>query len=394
MIHRRAVGMGLMRFLTLDRHSVNRARIRERRIFRTCHARIFAMIVRLEWSMADLDLRDLDRWCREVMPELATFYAACEYRTRKRAGQKLGKEGQSVGRSISRLEVLLKDSLGGGSLVSPEKPREVKATDAGRALLEYWKDIVSLRLGLLEKLSTLQRGSEIRAATTNYAWLAYGDALEHAYKKRRTDGVVSPGNKFYGRDRVWEDVEKQVLEGNADIGIYSFPPSRQKEFPKDLGCLNWMEEEIVLVLSPDLARKAKKEKVSVYELSLRLPSMPRIVHYARELGFDRTDAIEDYLRRQNVLRRYEEDWLLGVNSIAEIKDTLIKKGGISFLPWPTVEEEHQKKTLHAYPLNSYMRPRVIKIIYRLHGLRSAVQDFCDAAETLRGIRNFPIQTPA
>jgi hypothetical protein len=133
----------------------------------------------------------------------------------------------------------------------------------------------------------------------------------------------------------------------------------------------------------------KSDNISVYELSLLLPALPPVVHYSRSLGFDRTDTIEDYLRTQRVLKRFEGDWLLGVNSIAEIRDTLKQKGGISFLPWPTVEEDHKKGTLTAYRLSVPMRARVIKIISRLHNSRGAVQDFIAAATTLRDPKNLP-----
>jgi DNA-binding transcriptional LysR family regulator len=337
--------------------------------------------------MAEFDDRQFEHWCREVTPELATFYAACKYKTRAMAGKKLGKDGQNVGRSITRLDGLLNDLLSGASLVSSEEPRKVIPTDAGKALLRYCEESSAAHLRLVDNLTQLQRSSEIRAATTHYAWLAYGDGLVRAYKQRRPDGVVNFGGKFYGQDRVWDEIEREVLEGRADIGVYSFPPSRQRLFPKDLSLLNWIEEEIVLVLPRELAKKVKGSNISIYELSLLLPALPPVVHYSRSLGFDRTDTIEDYLRSHRVLKRFEGDWLLGVNSIAEIKDTLKQKGGISFLPWPTVAEDHKKGTLTAYRLNAPMRARVIKIISRLHNSRGAVQDFIAAATTLRDPKN-------
>jgi DNA-binding transcriptional LysR family regulator len=87
--------------------------------------------------------------------------------------------------------------------------------------------------------------------------------------------------------------------------------------------------------------------------------------------------------------RFDGEWLLGVNTIAEIKETLIRKGGMSFLPWPAVEQEHKKGTLTAFRLYPPMRPRTIKIISRLHNARPAVRDFCEAAESLSGIKEFP-----
>lgn len=332
---------------------------------------------------ANIDFRTFEQWCREVLPELATFYAACEYKTRKKAGDKLGKQGQNVGKAIFRLERLLKDVLGGGSLIDHNEPRHVIATEAGGELLAYCQQLASSRVRLLESLARLQRGAEVRLAMTHYAWLAYGNALEFAYKKRRPDGVVNFGDKFYGQDKVWEDIEQEVLLGRADVGVYSFPPSRRKEFPKDLSLRNWIEEEIVLVLPKGLV-KTNRSTISIQHL----PAFPRVVHYRRSLDFDRTDTIEKYLEQQNVKSRFESDWLLGVNTIAEIKDTLLHKGGMSFLPWPTVEQEYRKGTLKVFHLNPPMRPRVMKIICRLHTSRGAIRDFLRAADTLEGPRRF------
>ncbi len=340
--------------------------------------------------MDDFDVRENEQWCREVMPESGTFHAACIYKTRHTAGVKLNKKGQSVGRSITRLESLLHEELNGGFLVDPAETRKVVPTDAGKLFLKYCEDVAALRIKLQRDMIKMQRGSEIRVATTQYAWQAYGAELEKAYKAIRPDGVLNPGGNFWEQDRVWEEIEARVIDGSADIGIYSFPPSRRKEFPAELGLIDLIEEEFVLVLGKGLAKLVKGDRVSLFELSQLVPALPKILHYRRDLGFDRTDLIEDYLRRDRVLPRYGEKaaWLEGFGSILEIKDKIVKEGGISFLPWPTVAQEHKEHKLKAYPLQLFMRPRVIKIIYRPHNCRTSVQDFIDAARNLAGARKF------
>jgi DNA-binding transcriptional LysR family regulator len=332
---------------------------------------------------ADIDVRVFEQWCRQVLPDLATFYAACSYKNRSKAGDKLGKRGQNVGKSITRLERLLKDFLGGGWLIDHNEPRSVISTEAGEELFRYCQELASSRARVLDNLTRLQRGSEVRLAMTHYAWLAYGSALEAAYKQQRPDGIVNFGDKFYGQDRVWEDIEQEIVKGKADIGVYSFPPSRQKDLPKNLSARDWIEEEIVLVVPKGFVKSAK----STISLA-NLPAFPRVVHYSRSLNFDRTDTIERYLKHQNVRDRFAGDWLLGVNTISEIKDTLLHKGGMSFLPWPTVEREYRKGMLEVFRLSPPMRPRVMKIICRLHTSRGAIRDFLRAAYTLDGPRVF------
>jgi DNA-binding transcriptional LysR family regulator len=335
--------------------------------------------------MKEFDARDFEDWCREVLPELATFQAACLYGNRSRAGTAVGKQGPNVGKSISRLETLFRTHLHGGSLIDHSEPRKVVPTEAGEELVSYCEQVNSLRAQFLNNLERLQKGSEIRVAMTHYAWLAYGNALEAAYKERRPDGQINFGDKFYGQDKVWHDIEQEVAAGRSDIGVYSFPNSRKREVPTGLAVRNWLEEEIVLVLPGRAPENPKGSTVSLKDLG----KYPRIVHYSRSLGFDRTATIEQYLRRQKVFKLYQGEWLLGVNTISEIKDTLLKKGGMSFLPWPTVEDEHARGTLRAYRLDPPMRPRVMKIICRLHSSRRAITDFMKAAASLEGERNFP-----
>ncbi len=340
--------------------------------------------------MPKIDYWEFERWCREVLPELGTFQAACHFQTRLMAGARLQKEGPTIGRSLKRLnEGLLQEFLGGGSLFDKEEQRGVQPTDAGRAVLEYGEQVYALRAALLEKLTALQSGSGVRVAMTHYAWLTYNTALETAYRKVRSDGTIHNSDKFYEQDRVWEEVEQEVLGGRADIGVYSFPPSRLKQFAPELSLIDWMEEEFVLVLPRELARKIKSPWKTIYDLSQLLPILPRVVHYRRSLGFDRTLIIHDYLRQQGVMPRFNGEWLLGVNTIAEIKETLLSKEGMSFLPWQSVEQECNKGALFAYKLYPPMRPRTIKIISRLHNARPAVKDFLDAAKSLSKVMEFP-----
>jgi DNA-binding transcriptional LysR family regulator len=335
--------------------------------------------------MKEFDPRDFEDWCREVLPELATFQAACHYGNRTRAGTAVGKRGPNVGKSISRLEILFRSQLQGGSFIDRTEPRKVVPTEAGEELVRFCEEVSTLRAKFLENMERLQKSSEIRLAMTHYAWLAYGNALEAAYRERRPGGQINFGDKFYGQDKVWHDIEQEVAAGRSDIGVYSFPNSRKREVPVGLAVRNWIEEEIVLVLPGRAPENPRGATISLKDLG----KFPRIVHYSRSLGFDRTATIEQYLRRQKILREYRGEWLLGVNTISEIKETLLQKGGMSFLPWPTIENEHASGALRAYHLNPPMRPRIMKIICRLHTSRRAIADFMKAAASLEGERRFP-----
>jgi DNA-binding transcriptional LysR family regulator len=334
--------------------------------------------------MNDEEMRQFEQWCRKVLPEMGRFRAACVLKNRRRAGATLGVEGPNIGRSIDDLDELLRGWLDDGSLIDRHETRQVIPTEAGEELLRYCEKLAELRAEVLANLDRLQRGSQIRVAMTHSAFIAYFSALESTYKTRRADGTLDYGRKFFSQDKVWTEIEREVLEGQADVGIYSFPPSRRREIDPNLTVQNWVQEEIVLVL-PESVNNPKGDTISLNDL----PLLPKIVHYDRSLRFDRTDTIEKYLRKHGALRRFKDNWLLGVGSIAEIKETLKRhKEFMSFLPWPTVQEEHQDRSLRAYRLNPPMRPRLMHTVCRLHCGRRAVADFLRAAAALQGPRNF------
>jgi DNA-binding transcriptional LysR family regulator len=340
--------------------------------------------------MPDFDSRAYKRFCEDVLSKLATFQTACESETRSEAGKVLGIRGQAVGKAIKALESSLKEPLNGGHLVDHSGPLTVVTTQAGDMLHVFAEQIRAISLQFHSKLTAAQHSGDVRLAMTRSAWLAYGKELQAAYKAIRLEGAVNFGNEFYSRDRVWNDIEEAILSGDADFGVYSFPPSRltrrgkKDRVPEEIAMHALTEEEIVLVFPGDSPNRPKGKQVSLKKLS----AMQSVVHYRRSLGFDRTSTIEAYLGQQGVLGRYDGDWLLGVDSISEIKDTLVRYGGMSFLPWPDVEREHHAQTLQAYRLNPPMRPRTIWLAYRLQTSRPAVKDFLKAANTIPKRREF------
>jgi DNA-binding transcriptional LysR family regulator len=339
--------------------------------------------------MGNFDVRRFDWFCREIMPELATFHTVADLGNRSQAAIKLGKTGPSVGKALVRLEKALKVELNGGFLIDHDEPRKPEPTDAGNLLREFCGKVLTESALFLDGLESLQRGSEIRLAITNYAWLAYGSDLESAYKLRRQDGTVNIGSRLYSQDKVWDEIEREVVERRADVG--SYPPSRRRKVPPELSTLDWIEEEMVLVIPA----KRMNLPTNVATVIGNLPEYGQVVHYDRSLQFDRTDTIEAYLKDHKILKQYPRGgWLLGVNTIPEIKDHLRHKGGVSFLPWPTVESEYRSGLFQVYRLKPQMRPRLLKVICRKHNSRPAVVDFMKAAGTMEGPRRFtPPESP-
>lgn len=336
--------------------------------------------------MRDFDVRLFRQFGGDVLRELPTVLAMEGSRYRSEAASLLGIDATAVGKCIRRLERSLGPELAGGSLIDHTELHALELTDAGKLLLAFANKVRDASALFLDELEALQRGAQIRLTMTRSAWLAYENELQAAYRKVRPEGVVNAGNEFYSRDRVWEDIERNVLESRADVGVYSFPPSRikKKQIPKALAIQKWIEEEMVLVFPGNYKQLPKGHTVSLPGLAFTEP----ILHYRRSLLFERTTTIETYLKGQKVLKRYRGDWLLGVDTIAEVKDTLVKKGGISFLPWPDVADEHRRGTLRAYRLAIPMRPRLVWLAYRLHTSRPAVSDFVKAAAKLQGKREF------
>lgn len=161
-------------------------------------------------------------------------------------------------------------------LVDPKEKKSVKLTDAGVKLLEFTKGVMRLKDGFYLELTKLNDGFDITVATTNYAWLTYAEELEGSYRKINDKGSLNPGKGFWQQDRVWEELEDAVLNGQADVGIYSYPPSRRKEFPKDLTQIDWVAEEYVFVVPAKIAATVKRDRLSISDLAGVMTDLPRV----------------------------------------------------------------------------------------------------------------------
>jgi DNA-binding transcriptional LysR family regulator len=337
--------------------------------------------------MHPLDQRRFDRFCREVLPEIATFSVLSDLRNRSQAGKVLGKTGPAVSKSVARLEGALGQELAGGFLIDHEEPQRAEPTDAGELLRKFCETLETESARFLDRLNALQRSSEIRLAITHYAYLSYGSKLDAAYRQRQPDGTLNIGDRLYSQDKVWDEIESQVLQGSADVGIYSYPPTRTHEVSSELSSLDWITEETVLVVPASRLGAS----VSFATAIRNLPDYGPVVHYDASLRFDRTKTIADFLKNHRLIDQYPGGrWLLGVNNILEIKEHLKRKGGVSFLPWPTVQDEYKDGIFRVFRLKPQMRPRLLKVITRKHNSRPAVTDFMKACAAMKRPQRFPV----
>ena len=338
--------------------------------------------------MAEFDAREFRNFSKHILHKLAVFETACSSGSRIEAGQKLGIDGSQVGKIILELERDLKDVLNGATLIDHSGPLAVVPTNAGRRLWQFAQSIRSASATFVNDLEAMQRSKDIRLAVTHSALLAYAHDLEREYKLVCPEGTLNWGDEFPSRDKVWDDIETRLLEGKADAGIYTYPPSRDKKklVPAGIAVHPWIEEEMVLVISKKSDVLPKERVVSLQNL----PKLERIVHYRRALEFERTTTIEAYLKQQKVLKRYAGDWLSGEDSITAIKDALIRRGGMSFLPWPDVQHEYEQKTLRVYKLDPPMRPRTVRIAFMLNASLPALAKFRMATARLKGQRTFEL----
>jgi DNA-binding transcriptional LysR family regulator len=338
--------------------------------------------------MAEFDDRAFKDFSKNILSKIAIFETACSSGSRIEAGLILGIDGSRIGKVILELEEDLKEYLHGGKLINHDGQIAVKSTDAGKRLCEFARKLRTDSIAFVNDLDALQSRADIRLVMTRSSWLSYSEELKEAYTSLSPGGSLHFGDEFYTRDRVWDDIELGVLQGQADAGIYTYPPSRDRrnQVPTELAVHRWIEEEIVLVFPVGSPHCPTGSVVSLRNL----PHLEPIFHYRRALKFDRTTTIEAYLRQENVLRRYgKADWLLGLDTISDIKETLIRlKQGMSFLPWPDVKHEYESGTLLAYRLDPPIRPRWVKVAYRRDAARPALANFREAVDRLKGKRDF------
>jgi DNA-binding transcriptional LysR family regulator len=142
-------------------------------------------------------------------------------------------------------------------------------------------------------------------------------------------------------------VVEAVLNGEADLGILSYPPANRA-----LQVVTLREEPMVVVTHPS-HRLARRRRVAPADLDGE-----RFVAFDHDLPIRR--AIDRALKQQGV----RVDVAMQFDNVETIKQAIGIAAGISILPAPTVQKESEMKTLAVADLALPGLVRPVAIIHR------------------------------
>lgn len=221
--------------------------------------------------------------------------------------------------------------------------RPLQLTEAGKLYLEYCRDVLRRREQFDTDLNQLKKETSgvVRVAAIYSVGLSEMSLVEERFRKRFPDGKLEVS---YLRP---EKIVEAVLEDRADLGLISYAEST-----RELLALPWLEEEMVVAVSPG-HRLAAYYKTDPVELQ----GEPFI-------AFD-----DDLPIRANVDRYFRDrgvsvDVVLHFDNLQMIKEAVAHNVGISILPARALREDLEQNRLVAIRLNPPDLFRPVRIIHR------------------------------
>jgi DNA-binding transcriptional LysR family regulator len=316
--------------------------------------------------------KDIDYFCRHVLPELVAFHLAVTSGSKETAGRQLGKTPHAIGKSITRAEEVLAEWLGECPLIDPLHPRKNIPTEAGDLLIDFSEQALTLSKNLLTALRTLRENHQVRVATIHSSWLRYSRSIELAFKKEFPNGEIT--TQFFNDSHYIRDIEKAVRDGRADVGITSYPPML---IDPPLYVQSLKDQQMVLVFSSRYALLPKGTKVRLMDVLLADKKI-KFVTYNRHLDIPANRKVEAYLVETGNKIGWEPEERDTGETISDLLDALLdqkKSNSFSILPRSAVLNEVEREHLKIYSLDP--SPQVWRwgIIYRSPIFRPAIEYF-------------------
>jgi DNA-binding transcriptional LysR family regulator len=229
--------------------------------------------------------------------------------------------------------------------------RPLQLTELGKSYYEGCRGLVEQ---YLELEASIREGRSELESTVQVAAIysvGLGDMGQYVERFQKLQPHARVHLEYLHPDRVYE----RVLDGTADVGLVSFPKKKARE----LICLPWRDEEMVLACSP------------AHALAGCRTVRPGQLAGERYVGFDKHLGIRKEVDR--FLRDHEVDVhvTMEFDNIENIKKAVEIAAGVALLPEPTIRHEVEAGTLVAVPLSGCRLVRPLGIIQNRHHKLSA-----------------------
>ena len=271
------------------------------------------------------------------MDNFRLFRDIAHYRSFSR-GARLNEVSQSAAsQQVRELERQL------GVALIDRSTRPLHLTAAGKMYLDYCRDVLRRWEEFDTDLSQLKKETSgvVRVAAIYSVGLSEMSLVEERFRKRYPEGRLEVS---YLRP---EKIVEAVQEDRADIGLISYAEST-----RDIIALPWLEEEMVVAVSPG------------HRLAAYYKTDPGELQGEPFIGFD-----EDLPIRANVDRYLRDhgvsvEVVLHFDNLQMVKEAVAHNAGISVLPERAMREDLEQNRLVAIRLNPADLYRPVRIIHR------------------------------
>ena len=252
------------------------------------------------------------------------------------AADKNGITQSTASQSVHRLEEYF------GTELIDRSNRPWKVTETGRKCFTLSRDVLEAYDRLEREVSDMQHlNTTVRVGSIYSVGFTYMSDCMKIFERS------VPGDDLQVEYLHPEVIPQRVLSGELDLGIISFAGNR-----RDLKVVPWLEEEMVLVCSPEHELSSRK--------AVWLPDVDGrdFVCFDNDLRISR--EITNILRETRVSRRV----CMNFDNIEAIKRAVEDGNYLAILPLPTLRRELAVNSLCAIPFNGVSLRRPLSIIYK------------------------------
>lgn len=270
--------------------------------------------------------------------QLYIFYAVASHHSFSRAAESLSITQPAVSIQVQELEKFL------GAALFHRRTRGLRITEVGETVFAYAQQIFSLSgklLETLEEIHNLQTGRlSLGASTTPGEYL-----LPMAVGRFRQ---LYPGinvDLYIANTRT---ITQRILNQELDLGMVGSHPTAGQD---DLGVIDYMEDEIVLVAAPThpLAQENSVSAAEVVDAGLIL----------REPGSATRNTAEAYFNQMGITPTAA----LSLGSNQALKQAAMAGGGVAVISRMGVTAETRAGMLVILPVTNWDCRRPLTLIY-------------------------------
>jgi len=269
------------------------------------------------------------------LSQLAIFLAVAEERSFSHAAQKMMRTQPAISLAVQRLEAELGETLVDRSL------KDGTLTEAGKVVFEYARKFANMNRGLANALT------ELRDLHTGRLTIGANESgalylLSPIWRFRQ----LYPGVKVEVRRSLSSRIPSDVLDNSIELGVVSYEPGDRTLHSQVI-----YTDSLCFVVYPGHALASRKEA--------------KITELGNET-FIAHNVISPY--RQLVVRAFQKHHVpLNMNvempTLETIKQAVVHRMGVAFLPRMTVQSELESGALVEVPVKELKVERKIRLVH-------------------------------